>query len=125
MYITTKWLKKHRACSEEQVRIFTKEWPEGGEVTVDTLKRAVALDLDLEWFVKALRVPTGAEEKQVRTDAWTQYNRAVADAWATYLRVIADHRIRIILAHCRKETSCQQPPTKAGGVKERDETERR
>ena len=107
MHIDIKWLRKHHACSNEQVALFTKEWPEGCEVTADTLARAVELDLDLEWFVKVLRAPIGAEEKQVRADAWTTYNRAVADAWATYLRVIADARIRIILAHCQQEAACQ------------------
>ena len=38
------------AC-ENRVAIFEEEWPEGVEITPESLMRAAELELDLSWYV--------------------------------------------------------------------------
>lgn len=47
--ITSDMLRQATACPE-QVEIFGREWPAGAEVTLENVRRAVALNLNLRWF---------------------------------------------------------------------------
>ena len=49
MFITARKLKNRGACFEELQR-FSAEWPNGVEVTRESLKRAYDLGLPLAWF---------------------------------------------------------------------------
>ena len=89
MRITKQQLVEKSACSD-QVAVFTREWPDGVEITLPILERAVALKLDLDWFAsRCLTAPALAEYERVRASAWAEYERVRASAWAEYERVMA------------------------------------
>ncbi len=51
--ITRRWAQRHDACPE-QVELFTKEWPDGAELTRDNLLRAADLGLDVDWLAEEI-----------------------------------------------------------------------
>ena len=92
MRITKQQLVEKSACSD-QVAVFTREWPDGVEITLPILERAVALKLDLDWFAHwFLSAPARAEYDRVSATAWVEYERVRATAWVEYDRVTAPAR---------------------------------
>ena len=106
MRVTADWLKAKRACPK-QVAVFEAEWPDGLDLTLEVIERALVLDLDLGWFatralqgrqwdkfqaawndaeyVWTMKAPRdgirGSWPRQKRqTKACRTYKRAVADA---------------------------------------------
>lgn len=49
--ITMEWLIANKAC-EDQKAVFGKKWPNGTNITEDTLTCALELGLNLDWFAK-------------------------------------------------------------------------
>ena len=83
MRITAEMLRAKRAC-EEQVARFEREWPEGTDLTLPAAMRAVALDLDLNWFAETfLRGPERDEYQKVRAAAfvaaWEMQSKEASD----------------------------------------------
>ena len=66
----------HGACTG-QVEIFVTEWPDGAPLTLDNVRRAAALHLDLNWFaLHFLAAPAlAAYEQATATALWAQINR--------------------------------------------------
>jgi len=50
------------------IGLFCAEWPEGSEVTQDSLARADAIGLNLEWFAKRVLPPQVYDELQSQRD---------------------------------------------------------
>ena len=50
------------------IDLFCAEWPEGSEVTQDSLARAAAIGLNLEWFAKRVLPPQVYDELQSQRD---------------------------------------------------------
>ena len=72
--ITTRWLKKHKACSS-QVVLFSAKWPHGAEPTEANLLQAVEMGLDLSWFAMKLPRPLLAEYKRQDNPLLAEYER--------------------------------------------------
>ena len=86
MRITNETLTRIRAC-EDQVQIFSLEWPDGCEVTVETILRAYSLGLNVDYVAtKVLRATTLAEYERARATASDKYERATAPAWVEHKR---------------------------------------
>ena len=85
--ITPKLLVSLNAC-EEQYQKFVDEWPDGAEVTVANVLRAIEIDLDLDWFIREFFTPTALDEyERVRDAALAEYEKATAPALAEFERV--------------------------------------
>ena len=87
--VTTRWLKKQGACSD-QVELFGRTFGESGELCAENVVKAAAAGLDLDWFAENWLPDTArAEYDRVMATAWAEYNRVMATAWAEYNRVTA------------------------------------
>jgi len=78
MKITTELLRKKKAC-EEQVVIFEKEWPNGIEITLESLDKALELELDIDEFANIFLT-----DLRLKT-----YIKKYGQAWVTYLEATA------------------------------------
>ena len=73
MRITSKMLLAKRACSE-QVATFTRLWPGGVEVSMETCQQAAAANLNLRWFAEHfLPAPALEAYKQASSAAAAAY----------------------------------------------------
>ncbi len=55
--ITAKWLlEKGASCG--QVQSFQRHWPDGAEITLDNLKKAQRMELDLSWLIRYCLPPS-------------------------------------------------------------------
>ena len=89
MQITVELLKQLGATCE-QVQTFAREWPDGAEVTPESVARAVELKLDIDWLAcRVLKGKALAEYKRVRASALAEYERVRASALAAYKRATA------------------------------------
>ena len=100
MYLTTDILYKKNAC-ENQVAIFEKEWPDGVEITVEAILRAIELGLDIDWFAdNFLFTPIRKVYTEAMAPVWKThegatapvreaYKEDMASAWEVYWEVIA------------------------------------
>src|SRR3990167_4947478 len=98
--ITPAMLQVFRPCVS-QYRIFCSEWPDGAPITLDTLRRARELRLNIDWFASKFlsdpvwaeyekaRAAALAEYKKVRAVALDEYEKTRAAAWAEYEKVRA------------------------------------
>ena len=77
-FLTAAMLSAKGPC-QDQLDIFKREWPDGVLITRAVTARAVALELDLDWFA----------ERFLRAAAWSEYERVTAPAWSEYERVRA------------------------------------
>jgi len=67
------------------IGLFCKEWPEGSEVTQDSLARANAIGLDLDWFAKQALPPQVYAECQSRRAAlYADYEAKRAALYADF-----------------------------------------
>ena len=95
MKITREYLEKLGAC-EEQLDLLFKEFPDGGEVTLEKCLRAAELGISLDWAAETLlsaRARKAYEEahvlawkayEEVRAPAWEAYREVQAPAWKAY-----------------------------------------
>ena len=86
MRITSAWLNEHKAC-QDQVAIFSQEWPEGVTVSLEVLKRAAELSLSLGWFAAEVLEASAckAYNEEVIASAWKSYEEeAIASACKAY-----------------------------------------
>lgn len=65
--ITSEWLVDHGACTSQR-QLFEKEWPEGGNITKDSLIRGAELGLDLEWFAREIVPGLFGDEYRAKRD---------------------------------------------------------
>src|SRR3990167_9486911 len=85
--ITPAMLQVFRPCVS-QYRIFCSEWPDGAPITLDTLRRARELRLNIDWFAsKFLSDPVWAEYEKARAVALAKYEKVYDAAWAEYEKV--------------------------------------
>lgn len=54
--ITAEWLWQHGACWSERRR-FAELWPNGATITIENVRKALAADLSLLWFINELCLP--------------------------------------------------------------------
>ena len=80
--ITIEWLKSRNAC-KDQVAIVKREWGDTIPLTRENLRRAVELQLDLDWLVANL---------ELTTKALRVYNEATAEARRVYYEARAEAR---------------------------------
>lgn len=86
MRLTAAMFRSYHAC-EEQVVIFAEEWPEGCEVSVETLLRAIELNLDIDWLAcEFLEAPLREEYRRQVTLFWAEYKRQRDPFLAEYKR---------------------------------------
>jgi hypothetical protein len=71
--ITADQLASLDACGDH-VRVFRQEWPDGMGVTLENVRRAVVLRLDIEWASRCLLTP----------EEFAVYNKAMAQAITAY-----------------------------------------
>jgi len=72
MRITRTMLEEAEAC-REQVRVFAGEWPDGCEITIENMKKALALRLDLDWAAENLLCePARAAYEEARAPAFVR-----------------------------------------------------
>ena len=87
MKITSNLLKAKNAYSG-QVDVFETEWPGGCEITLENCKRAVDLNLDLNWAAKhLLPAPAWQAYQEVEAPAWQAYQEVEVPAWQAYQEV--------------------------------------
>jgi hypothetical protein len=88
MRITSKLLKRKRAC-REQVALFEKLFPNGVEVT-EAICVAHADKFNFHWAAEnLLSAPALAEYERIEAPAWAEYMRSLAAAWDEYGRSLA------------------------------------
>ena len=84
MNVTKQLLQAHNAC-DSQVDIFAAEWPEGVDITEEVLRRALALDLNLDWAAwHLLPEPARKAYEEATAPARKAYEEAKAPAWKAY-----------------------------------------
>ena len=87
------------ACRGQRA-IFRAEWPEGVDATIENVRRAQELGLDLSWgegwftvaALKAYReaiAPAWVAYREATATAWKAYDEAIAPAWKAYDEAIA------------------------------------
>jgi hypothetical protein len=88
MRITSKLLKRKRAC-REQVALFEKLFPNGVEVT-EAICVAHADKFNFHWAAEnLLSASAWAEYKRVKDSVQAEYQRNLDAAWAEYQRIVA------------------------------------
>ena len=80
MKITAELLEEHKAC-EEQVSLFRRTFPEGGESTVQALLKASEAGLDITWL-----------ERFIPDESWAAYDKACAEPLAAYNKAMKESR---------------------------------
>ena len=80
--ITAEWLRAQGAWCD--VETFEREWPDGTPVTVESLRRLMALGLHVEWLSVRLPAPALTAYREAEATAWAAYDEATAPARAAY-----------------------------------------
>ena len=75
-----------RGACKDQRAIFKAEWPEGADVTIENVQRAVELGLSLYWGTKWFTPEVLAEYEWQTAPLWAEYQRQSAPLWAEYDR---------------------------------------
>lgn len=68
------------ACREQQA-IFRKEWPTGAVATIENVRRAQQLGLDLSWGTKWFIAPASKAYAEASVTASKAFAEASAPAW--------------------------------------------
>ena len=76
------------ACKEQRA-IFRKEWSDGAEVTIENVRRARELDLNLSWGEGWFTVAALKAYREAIAQAWVAYIEATAPAWKAREEAIA------------------------------------
>lgn len=86
--LTVEILKSLGAC-RDGIEDFAKEWPNGAEVTVENVLRAMELEMDFDWFVDDALPLEAVKEFDTRTDeAWDLRQSMVVPAREEWRRVL-------------------------------------
>ena len=72
MKITKRLLQKNKACPG-QIKIFARQWPEGVEVTLESLNEAHAIGLDIFRLESLIPADKRAEYEAKRNSLWDVY----------------------------------------------------
>ena len=80
MRVTIEFLREHNACKDE-VAIFETEWPDGAELTLENLLRAVGLGLDIYWLAPRVLLVAG---HGIYGHRWRRYCSAIELACEKY-----------------------------------------
>ena len=87
--ITSELLR--RACKDQKA-IFVQKWPDGAEVTIENVQRAVELGLDLNWGMRWF-TPEALEEYERQVAPIREaYERQIAPLYKDFERQIAPIR---------------------------------
>ena len=77
-------------AAAKQVDTFRSEWPDGAEITMENLNRAVELDLDIVWFGRNFCSAIALEAlKEVEIPAKEACEKAVGTAREAFRKAIA------------------------------------
>ena len=80
-----------RGACKEQRDIFRKEWPEGADATIENVRRAQELGLNLAWGEHWFTAAAWKVYDEATAPAWKVYDEATAPAWvAAYLQSVAE-----------------------------------
>lgn len=80
MRVTREDLVKLEACDYDR-DCFYKEWPNGVEVTEESLKRAFEIGLDVSWWARKL---FGKSYTEAERPLWKAYQAAEEPLWKAY-----------------------------------------
>ena len=84
MRVTKELLESHSACAEHVI-VFAREWPDGCEVSTETVARAIALGMDIGWAAAhLLPSPAWRAYDEARATALRAYEEATAPALRAY-----------------------------------------
>ena len=78
-----------RGACKEQRDIFRKEWPEGAEVTIENVRRAQELGLNLVWGEQWFTAPARKAYNEARVPALKAYDAARVPARKAYIEATA------------------------------------
>ena len=81
-----------RGACKEQRDIFRKEWPEGAEVTIENVRRAQELGLNLVWGEQWFTAPARKAYIEATAPARKAYDEATAQARKAYIEATAPAR---------------------------------
>ena len=70
-----------RGACKEQRAIFKAEWPTGADATIENVRRAQELGLNLEWGLRWFTATARAAYQEATAPAWAAYQEADATAW--------------------------------------------
>lgn len=105
MRVTALTLRLHNACAD-QVALFARVFPQGMEVSEDSVLRAYDAGLVVGWAAeKLLPAAALAEFAAAAGAAWAKYDAAAAAAWATRTAARGEYRAtlaRSLAAVCRE-----------------------
>ena len=74
-----------RGACKDQRAIFKAEWPQGADVTIENVQRAIELGLALSWGLRWFTPEAVAEYERQRA-LLPEYQRQSAQLWAEYDR---------------------------------------
>lgn len=97
MRITVKYLKRRGACAE-QVALFREHYPNGANVTVPTVRKALRLGLNVGWLVPE---PLRAEYERQSAPLRAEYDRQHALLLAEYDR----QRASLLVSFLRRDAT--------------------
>ena len=75
------------ACREQR-DIFRKEWPDGADITIENVRRARELGLNLAWGEHWFIAPAWKAYDEAIVPAWKAYDEATAQARKAYREAI-------------------------------------
>lgn len=84
--ITVKWLKKNYACKDD-IKVFCRVWGRKAPLTLENLKRAVELQLDIRWLARCLLRSDNEALKvfdEAADEARRFYDGAIAEAYRVH-----------------------------------------
>ena len=81
MMITLRML---RGACPRQKAIFKREWPDGAEATIENVRRAQELGLDLAWGTKWFTLEALRLYNKTTDEAWRLFNEAQTEAWRLF-----------------------------------------
>ena len=90
MHITKEWCLEHKA-SPDQVVLFLEKWPQGMDVTRESLQTT---DFDLAWLIQELAVPISIRAeidraKRMARDKYDSVSMAAYDTEINQVKVVA------------------------------------
>ena len=78
--VTHEFLCQEPKACDGEIKLFAEMFPQGAEVSIETISTARSAKLSLDWFAeKKLSAPAYAEYKKVRDAAYAEYEK-VRDA---------------------------------------------
>jgi len=108
------------ACKEQR-DLFEAEWPEGADATIENVRRAQELGLNLAWgehwfpadpwkAYYAAVAPARKAYEEATSQAWEAYHEAIAPAWVAREEAIAQ---AWVVAYIASVAEREAQPSKA------------